>query len=1168
MSIPKFIILIATISFTLITLSQSPEKKSPSPKYKSNPSSNIDSLKIKIKSIGWDNSLLKNYGRYLTNSQIDFTQEIKDLKSYPYSFERTFLLSLIYKKQKNFREMYDSLYSQFKFSTEQLSKEINYFPYYDELVFAASASNLLTVLESNLSSLKKNSVYRDYFMAVIYYSMGKYKNSLELIKDWYSKDSSNFYLVYQLSYVYRNLGDYNKASNILSNYKKSVGDIDNWEKAKILLAEGSLFFLSEKNKEALDLYQMGYKLSLELNDLEEESRALVNLGIIADVNGEIGKSRKDFLDAINVAKKINDIDAEALAFSELGVSYSYTNELIKAKQNYEKSYKLYKEEGNQLRLSLLSYHLGKIYTQMFDYESGLKYYRMGVDFSNENKRALIFNLIGMADIYSNLSNYSKALQLYKEAQQVSKEIKTVSLDAQINYGLGALNFGLNKYQNALDYFKKSFRLNNQSDSYFSAQIFNQMAVVYTEMDSLKAAADYFNKAMKLSKINNDSYSEISSCIDLASLYVKENDLINAEKTLGMARKELANNDYNYLLARSYLIEGKILKAKKSFHDAQNSFNKAIELGEKINEFDTQIEAYYFLALLFEDNNLNEAAESYYNSAVRLIEDVSRPLFENEQVQISYYSSKDKIYNSFAEFYLKQNKYIQAFELIEKSRSRNTMHNLNNLKLESLVKNDSVLKKIYDYEWILHSNIYDEQEVNKVKIQFSQLKDQLVKNNQAVKKYLNDKQNFTLSDIQDNLSQDESYLSIYTSQNNSYLFLINKKKFYYFKIDITVQALQKMVGDISPYFARRNPDSSANFYNQDLFAFNAKAAYSLFEKLLKPAFDKISPGEKIIISASPELLTLPFEFLISKYNDSESAYNYSNKDFLVLNYNISYTPSAVIFIHQRQNVSSNNEKVLLVGDPLINNKINEYAERRGLLEEQGSLSREIPFLPLKYSGEEVREIGDIINTNKILTEKNATETNFKNNAGLNGIIHLSTHSFLFNKQPVIFFSNYYDPDNDGFLEVGEIVQLKLKSDLVVLSSCNSGLGAIDESEGILGMTKAFFEAGAKSVVVSLWTVNDKYTAKFMALFYKFLSEGFDKSEALRKAKIEFIKKYSPNPYYWAAFILSGNVSKLNIKTNFNPVPLITVIFLITLMPAVILYFRKHRNDKFSEASNLS
>jgi len=528
------------------------------------------------------------------------------------------------------------------------------------------------------------------------------------------------------------------------------------------------------------------------------------------------------------------------------------------------------------------------------------------------------------------------------------------------------------------------------------------------------------------------------------------------------------------------------------------------------------------------------------------------------VQISYYASKDEIYNSFAEFYLSQGKYVKAFELIDRSRSRNTMHNLNNLKLESLVKNDSLLKKVYDYQWVLHSNIYSETETNKAKAEFALLKKQLVTKNPAINKYLNTGQNLSLSDIQKNLNENENFLSIYTTHKETYLFLICENKFYHFKIDIAGKVLQKMVRDISPYF-KYSSSSRADFYNQDLFAFNAKAAYELFEKLLKPAFDKINPGEKIIVSASPELLTLPFEFLISKYDEDESAYNYKDKDFLVLNYDISYSPSAAIFIQQHQNILSQNEKVLLVGDPLINNKIKGFSERRGLLDEQGSLPREIPLLPLKYSGEEVREIGSIVNANKILTEKNATETNFKNIASQNGIIHLSTHSFLLNKQPVIFFSNYYDPDNDGFLEASEIVQLKLKSDLVVLSSCNSGLGVIDESEGILGMTKAFFEAGAKSVVVSLWSVNDKYTAKFMTLFYKNLSEGFDKSEALRQAKIEFIRKYSPNPYYWAAFVLSGNVSKLNIQTSFDPTPFIIEILLIVLIIITIMYLMKRKRQ---------
>jgi len=1161
MTFPKFTILqIVFILFAFIPNNIPTANQPQSEKLETYSLLNIDSLRNSIKTDGWNNNYLKQYNHYLINSDIDYNKEIKELKLFPYSFERTFLLSMVYKKQNNFKEMYDSLYSQLKLKVLRSKNKkdgISYLPYYNELVFAASAVELLPVLESKVQA-NINSLYIDYLKSLIFYSQGKYQNSLDLLKGCYKKDSLNFSLMYQLSYTYRNLGDYNKSLEILSGFKKNKSYIDDWETAKILLAEGSLYFLSGKNKEAFDLYNQGYNLSKKINDLEDKARALVNLGIISDVKGELDKSRKDYVSAIEIAERISDIDAEALAHSELGVSYSFTNELIKAKQNYEKSYKLYSEAGNQLRLSLLSYNMGKIYTQMFDYESALKQFQTGIDYSGENKRAMIENLIGMADIYTNLSNYSKAIELYREAQNISKEIKEVSLDAQINYSLGVLNFGLDRYQNSLDYLKKSSRLNNQSDTYFSAQIFNQMAVVYKGMDSLKNASIYFNKAIELSKKNNDSYSEVSSCIDLASLYIKEDDLKNAGQTLGMARKVLEKNRSEYLAAQSYLIEGKILKAKKEINGARQAFMKAAELGAKLNEFDTEIEADYLMAKLFEENNLNEGAESYYKSAVRLIEDVSRPLFEDEQVQISYYASKDEIYNSFAEFYLSQGKYVKAFELIDRSRSRNTMHNLNNLKLESLVKNDSLLKKVYDYQWVLHSNIYSETETNKAKAEFALLKKQLVTKNPAINKYLNTGQNLSLSDIQKNLNENENFLSIYTTHKETYLFLICENKFYHFKIDIAGKVLQKMVRDISPYF-KYSSSSRADFYNQDLFAFNAKAAYELFEKLLKPAFDKINPGEKIIVSASPELLTLPFEFLISKYDEDESAYNYKDKDFLVLNYDISYSPSAAIFIQQHQNILSQNEKVLLVGDPLINNKIKGFSERRGLLDEQGSLPREIPLLPLKYSGEEVREIGSIVNANKILTEKNATETNFKNIASQNGIIHLSTHSFLLNKQPVIFFSNYYDPDNDGFLEASEIVQLKLKSDLVVLSSCNSGLGVIDESEGILGMTKAFFEAGAKSVVVSLWSVNDKYTAKFMTLFYKNLSEGFDKSEALRQAKIEFIRKYSPNPYYWAAFVLSGNVSKLNIQTSFDPTPFIIEILLIVLIIITIMYLMKRKRQ---------
>ena len=161
-------------------------------------------------------------------------------------------------------------------------------------------------------------------------------------------------------------------------------------------------------------------------------------------------------------------------------------------------------------------------------------------------------------------------------------------------------------------------------------------------------------------------------------------------------------------------------------------------------------------------------------------------------------------------------------------------------------------------------------------------------------------------------------------------------------------------------------------------------------------------------------------------------------FLISDYPISYTPSAAVYVEEAQNKSSNNDKVLIVGDPAIDNQSEEFLQRIGLLAESESSTKIPTLLSSEDSGAEVKIISNIIKADNIFLSKGATETNFKQNAEVSKIIHLSTHSLLYKKQPLILFSNFYDPENDGFLEASEIVQLKLNSDLVVLSSSSSGL----------------------------------------------------------------------------------------------------------------------------------
>jgi len=111
--------------------------------------------------------------------------------------------------------------------------------------------------------------------------------------------------------------------------------------------------------------------------------------------------------------------------------------------------------------------------------------------------------------------------------------------------------------------------------------------------------------------------------------------------------------------------------------------------------------------------------------------------------------------------------------------------------------------------------------------------------------------------------------------------------------------------------------------------------------------------------------------------------------------------------------------------------------------------------------------------------------------------------------------------DGLLEVSEIMDLDLDCDLVVLSACRTGRGQLLSAEGFIGLSRAFLYAGARSVVVSLWNVDDMSTSELMKSFYGFLAEGKTNTEALRLAKEDTLKNgKETHPYYWAPFIITG------------------------------------------------
>ena len=262
---------------------------------------------------------------------------------------------------------------------------------------------------------------------------------------------------------------------------------------------------------------------------------------------------------------------------------------------------------------------------------------------------------------------------------------------------------------------------------------------------------------------------------------------------------------------------------------------------------------------------------------------------------------------------------------------------------------------------------------------------------------------------------------------------------------------------------------------------------LSDILLSPVLPKLKGKRKLYIVPSQSLHHLPFAGL-----------PLSGGKNLIHNYTISILPNASSLMYMGKNRGADTTGSLILGNP----------------ETGGALP------PLKFAEEEARLVAKTFSEPVLRIGAGATETAIKSEA-LNraGVIHVAAHGVfnpLFPMKSSVFLAP--DDQNDGRLEVFEIYSTHIGSSLVVLSACETGLGKAEGGGEVLSINRAFIYAGAGGVVSSLWNVADEATFELMVHFYSNLKKD-SAGEALRKAQLELMQKY-PQPYYWAAFYLTG------------------------------------------------
>ena len=250
---------------------------------------------------------------------------------------------------------------------------------------------------------------------------------------------------------------------------------------------------------------------------------------------------------------------------------------------------------------------------------------------------------------------------------------------------------------------------------------------------------------------------------------------------------------------------------------------------------------------------------------------------------------------------------------------------------------------------------------------------------------------------------------------------------------------------------------------------------LYTELIAPIRSKLETRRLIVVPH--ELLHyVPFHAL------------FDGNRYLIDSFTIAYAPSASIYVqHRRKQVNKTGHSLIL-----------------GVPDSQA---------PAIYH--ELQAVAEIVPQAKLFLGASASEAILKEYGPRSRLIHIATHGFFRKDNPM--FSGIRL--GESFLTLYDLYQLKLPAELITLSGCSTGLNVIAAGDELIGLVRGLLSAGAQTLLLTLWDVNDSSTADFMKAFYTRLLNRSDRAEALREAMVEIRQAY-PHPYYWAPFVLVG------------------------------------------------
>ncbi|WP_158596906.1 CHAT domain-containing protein [Aquimarina sp. BL5] len=718
----------------------------------------------------------------------------------------------------------------------------------------------------------------------------------------------------------------------------------------------------------------------------------------------------------------------------------------------------------------------------------------------------------------------------------------------VKYRLSQVLMAQKKYDEAkkiqlesLDFFET---MENKPGAINSIKAISQLLIKnYLSQDSVLVAIKYIEKSKNLYKKEDILFAKLE--VLKGDAFLQNMEFEKAEtfyQSYLSKTKVYSQNKKNRDVADAFSKLGKLYIAKENPEKALEFYQKSlIQIAPGFNDTDiksnpkpkkvlSKLELVKILKekleafqLLHNKSNRLEDLKMALTTSYAIIEtlDLLKPEFESKVDKQFLLSEMYPAFHRMVEVAFdlfnttKESSYItDAFYFMEKSKSVLLLEAARSTQASSY---GGVPEEIIDKEQQFRANIihlekkFFNQKSNMVVFDsLFQLKNRYynfisdIENNYP--KYYDLKYNsevINLEEITSEIIKKKALLSYFSTDTNLFLIAIENDSKNFYKIPFGKNHREKIT-KLYSLLSKVNSKGLPDIY---------KEGYSIYENILKEPLKKIESKELIIIS-DDILNYLPFDALSTSKD---------KPDYLIKEYQISYTNSATLLKEQQNKIKTAKNRLLAYAPTFGNTSINTQQDRSD-------------FGPLLYNTDEVNQITKFFN-GKAVTGNEASLVSFSENSRTYNMLHFATHAAANDEHPDYSYLAFAPNNNEAssLLYVKDLYGYNINADLVTLSACQTGLGKLQKGEGMLSLARGFSYAGAKSLVTTLWKINDQTTSELMQDFYENLDASLPKDKALREAKLTYLKtaedELLTHPYYWSGFMISGDTTAIQVDNSY-------------------------------------